>query len=403
MKRGFAFWFGHLAALLLAAAMVITLPFAIAARDFGVVLFSPARMQSILQSRLIDSGLFDRLLEQSLFGEQGIRDRNEWYKRATEHLSEPERQELLRLLVPPGWIEEQISGLSHSIYEWFESDLTVPDLYLDIQPVKARLLGDSLDQAVEIFVDSWPSCSPGEVENLERAFEAGHELPSIVCEPPEPLRGYIVDLATRALANETEKMPDRTALINQAEFNFQELQSAKATLRRLEALLLWSWLVSVAALGPIMALKVRGLPGLGRWWGLPLFFSGVVALILNLIWRASREAWVNDLIAGLGSPDTVQYALAAAVVQSAVGQALRLMIIHAFIIMLIGAFAWFLLVRVKSTKPGRISGTNARAIESEEESDLGLPSFEQSPPPVPPIELRETDEQDEGPPSGIFG
>jgi hypothetical protein len=403
MKRSFTFWIGHLAALLLAAGMVISLPFAIAARDFGVVLFSQTRVQSILQSRLIDSGFIDRILEQTLFGDQGIRKGSEWYKRATEHLSEPERQELLHLLVPQGWVEEQISYLSNSLFEWLENDQAAPELTLDIQPIKAQLLGDSLDQAVEVFVDSWPSCSPDEVERLERALEEGRELPTFVCEPPEPLRSYIVDLATRALANETQTLPDRVSLVNQLEISSQELQSTKTTLRRLQALLLWSWLVPAAALGLIMALKIRGLPELGRWWGLPLFFSGVAALILNLIWRASRDAMVDDLLAGLGSADTVQHALVAAVVQSAVGQALRLMIIRVLIIMLIGASAWFFLARAKRAKQVGGSSANVMASEIKEESDLELTSLDQAPPPVPPIDYRETDEQDEGPPSGIFG
>jgi hypothetical protein len=59
MKKGFSFWLGHAAALLLAAGMVISLPFAVAARDLGAVLFSAERMRSILENRLIETGFLD--------------------------------------------------------------------------------------------------------------------------------------------------------------------------------------------------------------------------------------------------------------------------------------------------------------------------------------------------------
>jgi hypothetical protein len=269
MGKGIKFWIGHILAWLLAVSMVLGLPFAIAARDLGAVLFSPDRMQAILRARLVESGTLNRVLAQTLFDGKNIAGGDEWYKQATAYLSEPERQELLRLLVPPGWLDEQILDLSDSFFMWLDTDQPAPDLFLDMQPVKAQLLGQSLDQAVEIFVDSWPSCSPEEVELLQVAIDEGRDISGIICEPPEPMRALIVDQATRALALETAGIPDRVPLLGAAADDVRELQSMKQSLRGLRVSLAWSWLVPLAALGPIMALKIRGRDDLGRWWGNP--------------------------------------------------------------------------------------------------------------------------------------
>ncbi len=402
MKKGVSFWLGHAAATILAAGMVISLPFAVAARDLGAVLFSPERVRSILETRLIETGLLDRILVDSLFGNQGIPAEDDWYKRATKHLSGPERQELLGLLIPPGWVQEQTSALSESVFEWLESDQSFPQLTIDLQPIKGRLLTDGLDQAVEIFVDSWPSCSPDEVDQMQRAVENGLDIPPIVCEPPEPLRSLILDMSTRALADETRSIPDRVSLLERQAINLEQLQSAKRSLRNLKALLTWFWLVPLAALGPVMALKIRDWRDLGRWWGLPLFFAGVATIGLNLILRATRGAFFADLLLELGSTDSLQYELAAAVVQSAATQSLRLMISHALIIAIIGAGGWFLL-----TRSGRISGNvdeYTASLEGARDDPVeNSINADYSPPPLPPLTPRDPDEEEADPPSGIFG
>lgn len=405
MKKSFAFWTGHVIALALAAGMVLSLPFALAARDLGAVLFSRERVHSILQSRLIESGVLNRILVDTLFSGEAIQGGDDWYPRAVKHLSEPERQELLQMLIPSGWVEQQISNLSLSLFNWLESDQSVPDLDLDLQPIKARLLGESLDQAVEIFIDSWPSCSPEEVERLRLALEEGRELPSFVCEPPEPLRASLVDLATRALAKETQSIPDRVSPLAQSAVDHQQMNSTKATLIRLRTLLSVMWMLPAAALGLIMALKIRNGPDLGRWWGLPIFFAGTAALLLNLILRASRGDLLRGLEADLGAPGSVQYELAGTVLQGAVGQALGLMLVHALLIVLVGAGVWYLLARRGRDKSlvrfALDPGEEASSVHSVEKTGAS-----QSPPSVPPLDSQAEAGQggdEEGTPSGIFG
>jgi uncharacterized membrane protein YhaH (DUF805 family) len=208
-------------------------------------------------------------------------------------------------------------------------------------------------------------------------------------------------MSTRALANETQAIPDRVALLEREELNPEELQSTKRSLRNLEVLLSWSWLVPLAALGPVMALKIRDWRDLGRWWGLPLFFAGLATLGLNLILRASRGALFANVLMEIGSPDSIQYEVTSAVIQSAATQALRLMMIHGLIIAILGVGGWFLLTRSgrRSVNAGEHS-TSLGAAQDEPVDDR-TPAV-RPPPPLPPLSSRETDEEDPGPPSGIF-
>lgn len=402
MKKGFFFWLGHLTALILAAGMVISLPFAIAARDLGAVLFSRERVRSIMNSRLLESGLLDRILLDTLFGGEPTPGQEEGYRRAIKHLSGPERQELLTLLLPSGWTEEQITAWTHAAYDWLESEQPYPELVLDLRPIKAQLLGESLDQAVEIIVDSWPSCSPDEVDRLQRVVESGGEIPPFVCEPPEPLRSSIVDMSTRELANETQAIPDQVMLLEGASLDHTELQSTKRSLRSLEVVLGWSWLVPLAALGPIMAFKVRDLRDLGRWWGVPLFFSGVAAILLFVVFWASRGEMFADLLLELGAPDSIQYEVAAVLLQGAVSQALRLMVIHALLITIVGLVGWFILTRRRGGVELHIDRGGSFSNDTEAPGDESQ-FMGGSPPPLPPLESSELDDSEDGPPSGIFG
>jgi hypothetical protein len=400
MNKGLMYWIGHIFAWLLVIGMVVSLPFAIAARDLGAVLFSPDRIQTILRARLVESGTLNRVLAEALFDGENIAGGNDWYRQATAHLSEPERQELLRLLVPQGWLDEQILNISGSFFVWLESDQSAPDLSLNMEPVKAQLLGESLDRAVEIFVDSWPSCSPEEVELLRDAINDGRDIPTIVCEPPEPVRSLIVDQATRALARETTAVPDRVPILGAGTDDLREFQSIKQSLRGFRVSLAWSWLVPLAALGPIMALKIRGKDDLGRWWGMPLFFAGMTSLVLTLILRSSRSSFIDNLLNEAGPPGSVQYELVEVIVQSAANQALRLMLVHALMIAFIGLSSWFILTRLWSGRTAAVPEAKGEISEPLSGQGRETPA---SPPPLPPLDSEPQDEQVDGPPSGIFG
>lgn len=403
MKKGITYWIGHLTAILLAAVMIFTLPFAIAARDLGAVLFSPQRVGTILESRLVESGAIERILTRTLFEDLGVRGGDDWYRRATEHLSEPERQELVDLLVPAGWVEDQVTSLSESLFAWIQSEQLEPELSLDLLPVKARLLGESLDLAVEIFVDSWPSCTPEEVERLEQALDDDGSFPEIVCEPPEPLRRSIVDLATRSLAAETSRMPDRIDLIGLGSVSLQELLTVKNSLRRTQALLAWSWLVPMAALGPIMAFKVRDVEDLGRWWGAPLFFTGVSTLLLNLVFRGFRPALIEQILSGEAVADPIQFEVIAPILDGVMAQVLRLMLLHALLLALVGAGAWFMATRRRRIPDKGSSAAGGSAELEPQGFTVEGERQEPSPPPIPSMGTPEDDEQEGGPPSGIFG
>ncbi|MDF1498863.1 MAG: hypothetical protein P1P76_00090 [Anaerolineales bacterium] len=401
-KKGFSHWLGLLVALILAVAMICMLPFAIAARDLGAVLFSQERVQAILHSRLIETGSLNRILVDTLFGGRSFRGGDEWYKRAAENLSEPERQELLLLIVPPGWIEDQVANLTESVFVWLEDDKPAPDLFLDMQPIKAQLLGDGLDQAVEIFVDSWPSCTPEEAERIQSAFEGGREFPAILCEPPGPHRGLIVEFATRELSQGAAGIPDRVSLLERDSLDLRDLQALKQSLLSTQAFLAWSWLVPLAALGPIMALKIRRLNDLGRWWGLPILLSGGMTFLLNLILRGSRASMINRVLLGLGPLESVQHDLAKALLQSAADQALRLMFVHAIVIAAAGAGIWVLFARRKKVKTVRVSESRPDSADIAKivaENGGG----DRTPPPVPPLSATGDEDHSEGPPSGIFG
>lgn len=386
---------------ILAAVVVLSMPFVITGRAMGRVLFSPIAVTGILRRQVLDSGMFNTLItDQVLSGDflKGFGGEESEIGQALQYLSPAERQDLLAAVIPEGWVERQFSNLLHAAYSWIDNDKALPDLAIDLKPIKAGMLSGGLSSFVDVVVDSWPACSTEQIEAMREGLFTSGEVPLILCEPSEPLRSVVVQYAEGFVASSMREMPNELRLLDGAAPRGQDVSAMKANLRLLRVLLRWSWFLPVSLLGVIMALAIRSWRSLGRWWGIPLFLGGGLTLFFLVILSSAREALLAGVLGDLGAAGEIVMALAEAAMIGVLAAVTRVAAVQGAIVAATGLLLWVLTAWISAARARRAGVVEAPAPPASEPKPV--PPGQQ-PPPLPPLEQ---DNQDSGePPTGIFG
>jgi hypothetical protein len=290
--------------------------------------------------------------------------------------------------LPPTWIEEQFSHGIRDLFAWLDDDRPFPKLALDIKPLKAQLLRGGINTFVDVVVDSWPSCKPEQVEAMQQAFFEGGTLPDELCEPPEPMRSRVVDLASIGFEEQVRLLPEAVSLI-EPDAPPEDFLAVKEQLRSFRALALWGWLLPLSLLGLIMALAIRKWRDFGRWWGIPLLLGGLGTLFIAFIMAAVREEIINSWSTNI-TPGGVVRDILRTGLDALYGAGLRPLWLQGFIVVGIGLVLWLVSRRGKrkSTLPIEPYESEAPRITTQ----IVEPSYSDE----------EVTEEGE-PPSGIFG
>ena len=301
------------AAVLLAAAFVVSLPLSLLAFNLGRVAFSPERMTTLLLETIDETGGLRQLVIESLRSGTGDPDAAGLdLAGAIEFLTPQEREYLGDQLTPPGWAQSQLGALMAGIYAWIDNDRAQPSFVVDITDLKVTLLAGGASDLVETVVGSWPPCSAEEIAEMSIGALLGEESVKF-CEPPEPLRSGLVGLINTSVAISLRALPDKVSLgRSESAPATPEVLQAKERLRRVRFLAGWSWLLSPVMLGLVMALVIRSWKGVALWWGLPVLIGalltlatavavrvGVEGLARSALGDAEMPAWIGQMIHAL--------------------------------------------------------------------------------------------------------
>ena len=382
------------AAIVLAAAFMLTLPLSLVAFNLGRIAFSPDRMTVLLLETIDETGGLRRLVIDSLAaeseagGSEGLD-----LGRALSFLSPQERDYVGEELAPPGWAKEQLGAIVGGIYAWIDNDRAGPAFQVDITDLKVALLSGGASDLVETVVDSWPACSVEEIADMTVDTLLG-EGTFKLCEPPEPLRSALVGLVNASVTLSLRALPDQVSLGETENTPAPpEVMQAKERIREIRFLTAWSWLLSPVMLGLVMALVIRSWRGVALWWGIPLIFGALLTLATMVGVRVGVE-------------DVARRALGDAALTSWLGEMIRALIsamlvvvfrrvaLQAGILAVVG-----LVVLVVGLLVGRASASapsTSRAALPSEANTLALDAAAQAPDDANPPEAGE-------PPSGMFG
>ena len=351
--------------------------------------------RQVISSRVLESGVITERLRQEFISDRWISalgSEGGSLRPIFEYLSPSEREELLNLVLPDGWLQDQVEHVIRRFYTWVDSDQVSPEVGLDLVPVKAHLLRGGIDSMVEILIDSWPSCTDEEAVLLGQEILRAGRLPESFCEPSEPLRTQLALVAAGSLKEQVDGIPESVPLLENA--SGVEASQVKDQLRFLRAALMWGWYLPLSLLGLVMALVIRSREDFRRWWGVPLLLTGAVTFVWAVIGSASRMRLARAFSSGISSEGNLLQPAFQLAAEGVLGEALGQLYIQAVLLLVAGAILWFGVRRLRgSTAPvpepaaGRVS-----------EGEVG------GPPPVRP--LRDQADEQGAPvdsPSGIFG
>lgn len=298
--RGCATLTARVLAGLAAAALVVLLPVTLLARNIAAVLFEPQALTQAVSDRLLVSGLLRDTIVDSLLGDEASVEGLSLGS-ATQYLTPEEHKTMIDLLVPEGWVRDQVMQVTTEFVAWFDSPATRLVLSVDTAPVAARLEGEAAAGAVKMVVESWPACTLEAIGQMISIGAIPGDQGFPYCKPPEPLRGVVVSAAAGALQLLGNSLPARLTIVDQGFEDSDKLMQTKEQVRLLRFLARWGILVSLLLLGAIATLAVRSWQGLTRWWGIPLLLGGLLAFLPVALGARLLHLLAARLTAGLSA------------------------------------------------------------------------------------------------------
>ena len=383
--------------------VIVALPLSLLMYNIARVVFSPEIMSDLLTTRLVESGVIRGFITDTLLSPESLRGQGPGefdFSRVLKNLSPEERGAMVDILIPPKWIEDQISNSFKAAYTWIDDDRPLPLIALDMRPIKERLLGGGIVEVVDTIVDSWPSCSVSEVEHLREVIEFGGEFPEFLCEPPEPFRGRVIDLTSEQLSQMVRELPEELPLSGDPSHpsDLADIAVMKEWIRLARALFRSIWLLPIALLGLIMALVIRSWSELGRWWGIPLLIGGVFSLMMIPLVSNVGEKYIARQFSDLTHEAKAAYELLAMVFDGLRDAILGRLLFHAVLVGGIGLALFvggWLVSRRNSSKLDRGSGVGPSGMDEAVTSEDVYPPAVSPPPQVTPLPEDETINEDE--------
>ncbi|MGB2895425.1 MAG: hypothetical protein WBB65_04580 [Anaerolineales bacterium] len=387
-------------AIAVALAFILVLPLTLLGRDLAKVIFSPENVSGILRSRLLESGFVNNIAAENFLSERWFAEMDMGggeLKPMFQNLSQAEREEILTTLMPPEWVDAQLDNIIHAFFAWIDSETPAPRIVVDLLPLKQGLLKGGLRRTLDTVIDSWPSCTTDEIDIMSQELMRTGVIPIEVCEPPEPYRSQLLDFTVAELAFLIRGQPDKLQLIDSLDAPPTEISVVKEQLQFLRSVMMWGWFFPASLLGVIMILVIRSMRDLGQWWGIPLLIGGLLSIVVIIIVSAGRIGFIGNLLADGAPAGALLYRAFEIVLLGILVAVIRLAFFHALLITGAGLALW-LITRQVSKRAGAHSAHKPESgDEVPAEHVFGIPL----PPPVPPLGSGPDD--DEGPPSGIFG
>jgi hypothetical protein len=292
---------------LLALLFILALPATILLHNIGGQLFSTERMTELLARSFIDSGRLQETLVQAVLesGNTSLPEGSEGGPVFLAYLDTVERAQLVAMLVPPDWARAQLEHLLTGLYAWIDGRVEIPDLSLDVEATRARLLDGGLEEMMTVIIDSLPACTDEQLADIGLAVEDEQVAGLDTCLPPEPARTSLIQFATQGFRDQIEALPNRIpigAAPGEESQLSPELAALRGPLRAVRLAAQWGWLLPASLLGVIMTLAVRSWKGLARWWGVPMMAASVLTIGISGMPSASLRAGFETRLASAEMP-----------------------------------------------------------------------------------------------------
>jgi hypothetical protein len=363
-SSGFLTFLGVIFAILL----VVLLPISLLVFDISKVVFNPPVAKRIINQEVTQSNLIPAALE--WYSEERAQERVEMGVARTG-VDEPDivrlisfldaedwkkgKEELLSDEILTGWVSETVDA----VYTWIDSEDAVPQVFLSFRAFKERTGSEHGVNAVTIAYDELAPCTEEQIDDFEDRLAAtppGQEVLYNLCRFPGPWYEDQFSDYLESLEEVVGNIPDEFSLTEALGGRDEDNQGTgaediKAQLRLIRTLMNVAWLIPLVLVLLIVAVKVRSLPSLGRWLGIPALIGGLFTLLPPLVFPT---VITNQLAAGPLSetPELIRTEATRSILTLA-DAFFQPMLLQAIVLMAIGVVLYilFLVTRKKETAP----------------------------------------------------
>ncbi len=227
-------------------------------------------------------------------------------------------QEVVQLLIPPTWADEQTEAIVDALYDFLDSgDVGAATVVLDITPFLTQLRGDAGLQLVTVLLDNLPTCTQSTADLIWGMLADSVEVPR--CLPQEVDRQAFAANMHTAVVQTIDQNPQLLAQAGRFEVNLltneanQVSPEQQAQLQQMYQLyqtaqkFAWMmWLIPLFSLFFMLLLAARSLRSFFLWLGWPLAVAGLLTIGGVLILPFLLSSFVQTAVT---SADLQEWAL----------------------------------------------------------------------------------------------
>ncbi len=178
-----------------------------------------------------------------------------------------------RAMLPQETLKAMGDETLNSIFAYL--NLQTNSVQISLIPLKASMVSDTGVQAVFTLLDTQPDCTLEQIAQMTFNLFNNNEIQ--FCKPPAELTTLLTPMIQGQMQFATQAIPDQLDLISAPPENDprQALQSARMIMKLSPILpLAFLLLVTIAV--------VNSLKSWLNWWGVPLFVTGLLAMLMGL-------------------------------------------------------------------------------------------------------------------------
>jgi hypothetical protein len=193
-------------------------------------------------------------------------------------------QAIVAALLPPDDLQSMAENTLDQVFAYLNGETGIVTVPLD--KLKERLAGPASTALILQLINSRPACTE---QYLAQLFSGTVNSSLILCKPPDLVVSLVVPLFQELLVTVAAELPDQVTII--------KLQPAGAlpsgsgpfgedpitTIRIVRLMMRLSPPLPLAFLLLVTLFAVRSFKSLMRWWGIPIFVSGALAVVVGLL------------------------------------------------------------------------------------------------------------------------
>ncbi len=214
-----------------------------------------------------------------------------------QNLKSSDWETIFKTITTPEDLQIMTESMLDQIFAYLNGETET--VKLSLIALKGRLSGQAGLDVVNQLLQAQPPCTPDQIVQMVNSVNSKAGI-QVLCNPGNDLLDIGQSLVLEQLNTAVAKIPDEAVIIKPALTGSLPPGSGPfgsdpiSTIRMVRLILRMSPLLPLASLILVTIFGVRSLKGWMRWWGIPIFIAGVIALVLMLTaLPVINWAWIN--------------------------------------------------------------------------------------------------------------